>query len=192
MIKYYFFASKKDINVERFNDALYSAYSKIYEIHFLDEQNGYIVSDEYFYDSLESLIPVIMSDTDNSYTVLMCHDNSDLSRLALKKAKKGPNIYLTNMADLLFNLVIDGDYDLFFAVKKKFDTISRQLMLTAETFVSTGLNASLAAKKLYIHRNTFAYRLNQFIEATNLDIRDYHNAQFFSIVLRLISHSKFI
>lgn len=192
MIKYYFFASKKDINVERFNDALYSAYPKIYEIHFLDEQNGYIVSDEYFYDSLESLIPVIMSDTDNSYTVLMCHDNSDLSRLALNKAKKGPNIYLTNMADLLFNLVIDGDYDLFFAVKKKFDTISRQLMLTAETFVSTGLNASLAAKKLYIHRNTFAYRLNQFIEAINLDIRDYHNAQFFSIVLRLISHSKFI
>ncbi|MFA7378089.1 MAG: helix-turn-helix domain-containing protein [Bacilli bacterium] len=192
MIKYYFFASKKDINVERFNDALYSAYSKIYEIHFFDEQNGYIVSDEYFYDSLESLIPVIMSDTDNSYTILMCHDKSELSRLAIKKAKKGPNIYLTNMADLLFNLVIDGDFDLFYVIKKKIDTIPRQLMLTAETFVSTGLNASLAAKKLYIHRNTFSYRLNQFIEATNLDIRDYHNAQFFSLVLRLISHSKFI
>ncbi|MGN1075804.1 MAG: helix-turn-helix domain-containing protein, partial [Candidatus Enteromonas sp.] len=34
----------------------------------------------------------------------------------------------------------------------------------------------LSAQTLFVHRNTFLYRLNKFIELTNLDIRDYHNA----------------
>ncbi|HBB05327.1 MAG TPA: hypothetical protein DCZ41_01870, partial [Firmicutes bacterium] len=36
--------------------------------------------------------------------------------------------------------------------------------------------ACLTAETLYIHRNTFNYRLNAFIEKTGLDIREYHNA----------------
>lgn len=49
-------------------------------------------------------------------------------------------------------------------------------MQTGLTFILSGLNATLAAKRLYIHRNTFNYRLNKFIEQTSLDIRDFDNA----------------
>ena len=48
--------------------------------------------------------------------------------------------------------------------------------LTAGTYLRCGLDASLAANKLIVHRNTFNYRLNAFIARTGLDIRDYHNA----------------
>ncbi len=187
MIKYYFFASLNDIQNERFLDALNNAYKNIYSVNFIDKRSGYVLSDEYLYDYLETLLSVISSDTDNSYTVVMSHDDSQLSRLAIKKATQGRGVYLTNMADLILNLALNGDYDLVSLAKKRFNDIPRELMITAETFLSCGLNASLAAKKLYIHRNTFAYRLNQFIAVTELDIRDYHNAQFFSMVIRLLA-----
>jgi len=186
VVKYYFFASQKDISIERFNDALHSAYKNIFAINFFDAKSGYMLSDEYFYDSLETLIPVIMSDTDNTYTIVMCNDDNQIGRLALKKASHGRSLYLTDLADLILDLALEGDYELVHLAKKQYATVPRQLMVTAETFVSCGLNASLAAKKLYVHRNTFSYRLNQFIEATNLDIRDYHNAQFFNIINKLI------
>jgi sugar diacid utilization regulator len=190
MIKYYFFASLKDIQSERFSDALHNAYKNIFAIKFTDSKSGYVMSDEYLYDYLESLLSVISSDTDNSYTVVSSHEESELSRAAIRKAVQGRRVYLTNMADLILNLALDGDYELLRLAKKRFALVSRELMMTAETFISCGLNASLAAKKLYIHRNTFSYRLNQFIEATDLDIRDYHNAQFFSIVIKLLASGK--
>lgn len=185
VIKYYFFVSKKNINTERFGAALFNSYKNIFSMSFFDAKSGVLTSDEYLYDYLESLIPVIMSDTDNSYSFLMSHDDSILSREALKKMASGRGIHLINLADLLLNLAIEGDYDLVRMAKKQFAMVPRQLMVTAESFLSCGLNASLAAKKLYVHRNTFSYRLNQFIEATNLDIRDFHNALFFNILTKL-------
>jgi DNA-binding PucR family transcriptional regulator len=47
------------------------------------------------------------------------------------------------------------------------------------------LDATLSAKRLFVHRNTFLYRLNRFIELTNLDIRDYHNALFLELYFQL-------
>lgn len=184
MVKYYFFASKKDVNLEHFADVINNAYKNVYDIKILTSNTGYIIADEFFYDYLESLIPVISSDTDDSYVILLCNDDSPFARMALNKAKLGRGILVTS-ADLMLNLALHGDFELVRLAKKQFDALPRQLMLTAEAFISCGLNASLAAKKLYIHRNTFAYRLNQFIEATNLDIRDYHNAQFFTIYIKL-------
>lgn len=190
MVKYYFFASNKDNNIERFFDVIHSAYKNIYDIKVLSNSTGCIVADEFFYDYLESLIPVLSSDIDDSYVILMSHDNSPFSRRAFEKARHGRGVFMTTIADLLLNLALDGDFELASLAKKRLELVPRQLMLTAEAFLSCGLNASLAAKKLYIHRNTFSYRLNQFIEATQLDIRDYHNAQFFSIVSKLLASGK--
>ncbi|HNY74043.1 MAG: helix-turn-helix domain-containing protein [Bacilli bacterium] len=190
MVKYYFFISQKDINAERFNAALVSSYKNIFSITFFDGRSGYVLSDEHLYDYLESLIPVIMSDTDNSYQFLMSHDDSQVSRTAMKKMTKSRGVHLSTMADILLNLALENDFELISLAKRQYAAISRPLMVTAEMFISCGLNASLAAKKLYVHRNTFAYRLNQFIEATNLDIRDFHNALFFNIFTKLISNSR--
>ena len=56
---------------------------------------------------------------------------------------------------------------------------------TGVAYLACGLDASLAAKSLFLHRNTFNYRLNQFKEKTGVDLRDFHNAQLFSIYLSL-------
>jgi carbohydrate diacid regulator len=53
-------------------------------------------------------------------------------------------------------------------------------------FIHCGLNAIKTANKLYIHRNTFNYRLHKFIALTGLDIRDYRHALYFELASRLL------
>lgn len=49
------------------------------------------------------------------------------------------------------------------------------LLQTLEVFLECNANASLAAKKLYVHRNTIQYRLDRFTEKTGLSLKDFHN-----------------
>ncbi|OIK09703.1 helix-turn-helix domain-containing protein [Bacillus sp. MUM 13] len=51
-----------------------------------------------------------------------------------------------------------------------------ELIGTVKTYIECNSNASLAAKKLYIHRNSLQYRIDKFIEKTGLDIRTFHHA----------------
>jgi DNA-binding PucR family transcriptional regulator len=74
-----------------------------------------------------------------------------------------------------------GDRHMLEGVRHQFEGVPRELLLTATAFIESGLNATRASKKLYIHRNTFNYRLQKFIEWTSLDIRDYHHAFYFRL-----------
>lgn len=51
-----------------------------------------------------------------------------------------------------------------------------EVIHTVKTYIETSSNASLTAKKLYIHRNSLQYRIDRFIEKTGLDIRTFHHA----------------
>ena len=53
------------------------------------------------------------------------------------------------------------------------------------TFLKNNLNISLAAKKLFIHRNSLLYRIEKFQEITGLDIRYFQDAAFVSYCLLL-------
>jgi DNA-binding PucR family transcriptional regulator len=59
-----------------------------------------------------------------------------------------------------------GDYSSIPLLNAEFKEVPHELLLTAGTFLRCGLNASLAAETLIIHRNTFNYRLAQFIDLT--------------------------
>lgn len=69
--------------------------------------------------------------------------------------------------------------DLFRPIAK-----DEELLEAAKTYLACGLDACLAARSLFVHRNTFSYRLNAFFAKTGVDLRDYHNAQLFDIYLQ--------
>lgn len=58
--------------------------------------------------------------------------------------------------------------DLFYEDHEMFSSI--------KVFLENNLNASLTAKKLYIHRNTLQYRIDKFIEKTGIDLKDFYGA----------------
>lgn len=61
-----------------------------------------------------------------------------------------------------------------------------EMLRTIQVFLQCNLNASLTAKKLYIHRNSLQYRLDKFIESTGIDIRSFTNATFVSLAILLM------
>lgn len=51
-----------------------------------------------------------------------------------------------------------------------------ELMETMKVFLENNSNTSLAAKKLYVHRNTLQYRLEKFTEKTGMNLKDFNSA----------------
>jgi sugar diacid utilization regulator len=51
-----------------------------------------------------------------------------------------------------------------------------ETLATIQVYLENNLNASVTAKKLYIHRNTLQYRLDRFTEKTGVNLKDYPSA----------------
>jgi DNA-binding PucR family transcriptional regulator len=51
-----------------------------------------------------------------------------------------------------------------------------EIFLSIKVFLENNLNASVTAKKLYIHRNTLQYRIDKFVEKTGIQLKDFYGA----------------
>ncbi|WP_180230001.1 helix-turn-helix domain-containing protein [Bacillus sp. AFS073361] len=51
-----------------------------------------------------------------------------------------------------------------------------EMYSTIKVFLENNLNASLTAKKLYIHRNTLQYRIDKFIDKSGIQLKDFYGA----------------
>ena len=47
---------------------------------------------------------------------------------------------------------------------------------TVREFIENNMNSSVSAKKLYMHRNTLNYRIDNFIEATHINVKTFKGA----------------
>ncbi|QHE51321.1 CdaR family transcriptional regulator [Pontibacillus sp. HMF3514] len=57
------------------------------------------------------------------------------------------------------------------------DTIhDRELLKTVRVFLECNSNATLAAKELFMHRNSLQYRVEKYIEKTNINIKQFQGA----------------
>ncbi len=53
---------------------------------------------------------------------------------------------------------------------------NKEVIHTVREFIENNLNSSLSAKKLFMHRNTLNYRLDNFISATDINVRTFKGA----------------
>ncbi|MFC4322129.1 PucR family transcriptional regulator [Litchfieldia salsa] len=66
----------------------------------------------------------------------------------------------------------------------------KELLDTVKVFLESNLNVSLAAKKLYMHRNSLQYRIDKFIEKTGIDIKHFQGA--ITTYLAIINQEQFL
>jgi hypothetical protein len=52
----------------------------------------------------------------------------------------------------------------------------KEMVQSIKVYIESGFNISVAAKKLYIHRNSLQYRVDRFAERTGIDVRQFHQA----------------
>lgn len=180
MHRYYLFRSNVPLDKRYFASAL-EGYP--YEIDWHSPYSGSLYSDEDFSSHLDDVLDAIREDMGASLTILSSHNDGPLEYHLLEKCfllHPNTNMFLAHM---MFEEIAKGDLSCIPLLKKEFEKVPHECILTAEAFLRSGLNASLAANTLYIHRNTFNYRLARFIDYCGLDIRDYHNALVFEIYL---------
>ena len=176
MDKYFLFLGQNPIPKGYFASSLEELGIARSDIEFDDDRSGYFVADSRLAPGIDDVMAVLHDDMGFSLAMLCCHQNSSFE----KKLVQGALRYMPNQCcfptDVIMREISFGDFSSYAPLVKLFRDIPRDLMLTAGTYRRCGLDASLAANKLIVHRNTFNYRLNAFINKTGLDIRDYHNA----------------
>lgn len=63
--------------------------------------------------------------------------------------------------------------------------ISNNDLDTLKAFLKCNGNILLASSELYVHRNTFNYRLNHLIDSLNVDIRDLNTLMFLNLIINI-------
>jgi hypothetical protein len=64
-----------------------------------------------------------------------------------------------------------------------------EMFSTIKAFLENNLNASMTAKKLYIHRNTLQYRIDKFVEKTGIGLKDFYGAFIVFLACLLFEHN---
>lgn len=176
MIKYYYFASQYKLDKSSFDDIIRNSYSQYLEIEYFDNYSGIILADENFFVRINSIIDVLTLDLNTNFIFLESYKMCTLAEKTLYKLIKDKKYGVFAVSLVVLQYYLSNDFELYQDLKKEFQNIKKELLDTAIAYINCNMNACLASKSLYIHRNTFNYRLNKFIEQTGLDIRNYNNS----------------
>lgn len=101
-------------------------------------------------------------------------DDFSFMRLSLKELLKLKNGYLYTLAQL-FILGSDAYRLHALALLEQED----ELLKTADMYVLALGNAYLASQALFLHRNTFNYRMKKFYDKTKIDLRNLELRNFY-------------
>jgi hypothetical protein len=138
-----------------------------------------------FYLQLLNTISMVVHDINQTVTVLVTHSKSKASLFYLNKAHSLMMGRVISVAELIFNMVQVGDNSYKEIFLYEFKGINHELLVTMESYLHSGFSGEKTSEQLYLHRNTFRYRLNQFILLTNLDIRDFFNGLYLLYYIEL-------
>lgn len=185
MMKYYLFLAATPLNRELWEESLSSLIKEPLSFTYESDRKGYLIASEKLGVILQDCLYNIHEDLGITITVMIAHRDGPLEEKLLREALSYfPNqcLYLT---DMLMRELSFGDYSSFPLLSNEFKNVPHDLLLTAGTYLRCSMNASDTAASLFIHRNTFNYRLSAFIAQTGLDIRDYHNALLLELYFQL-------
>ncbi|MBM7659957.1 DNA-binding PucR family transcriptional regulator [Bacillus mesophilus] len=105
----------------------------------------------------------------------------------LSKLKiKNKNIYRF-YETIPYVLLKETSEDTTYKIESLVKDFSAEDLQSIKVYIENGLNVSLAAKKLFMHRNSLQYRVDKFIDKTGVDIKSFDGA--LVIYLAIISQN---
>ena len=189
-----FFQIPKDqLQPADFKDALNQLFEKDIIILWESEIKGVIVdiklADYEEEISLEEIIDVLMSDLYTKIRFFVSpylteveqakyHFDQLISQASVVFSYSDNNVisYIEAIPYMLIEqLTLELKDELQNLIPQEFQH-DKEFLRMMEVFLKSNLNVSVAAKKLYMHRNSLQYRIEKFKEKTDLDIRNFHHA----------------
>ena len=71
-----------------------------------------------------------------------------------------------------------------------FDKIPDELLQTVYNYIKCNQSIAKTSDLMFTHRNTINYRINKFINMTNINVRELNNSMFVYFVISLINVRK--
>jgi hypothetical protein len=134
---------------------------------------------------LRVLYEPLRDDLGIKLTMIIGFDHEPLMRLALAMASESYAGKVIELGDVLVLESSRADHRLVIALDQVLSKVSKDVMDSARMYLLTGGNSVQAARLLYVHRNTFSYRLAKFIDQTDIDLRESTLAYFLHIFFTL-------
>lgn len=92
---------------------------------------------------------------------------------------------ITYLVDVILLEMLNHKSNLLLQLHQTLSEINHENIVTAKAFLENDSNALLASESLYVHRNTFSYRMMKLLDQSNIDLRDFHCARLFQLWLTL-------
>lgn len=198
----YFSFTPNKLKPKAFKDAIQTIFATHIPILWENEHSGLMVEEQTIEETIsyEQIVDVLMSDlyvkikffvgpylsemndTGAYYTALRQYAKSAFScaeKAVISYTEAIPLLLIDQLKPnlLIPELVLQEVYG------------DDELLNTINTFIDCNLNTSVAAKVLFMHRNSLQYRIDKFIEKTGIDIRDFKQAM--TVKLAIIMKNRF-
>ncbi|MFC2947935.1 PucR family transcriptional regulator [Virgibacillus sediminis] len=189
----YFFIQKNQLDPHLFREAIHEAFARPIPIIWKNKHEGILIEEEPSPAedpiSYEQIIHVLMSDLYvkinfflGPYVENPVHAR-DYYEFLVEYAPTAisysdvPVITFTDSIPLLFIHQADSVFLQQFPemILKEFAG-DKEMLATVRTYIQSNMNISVAAKELFMHRNSLQYRLDKFISRTGIDIRQFRQA----------------
>ncbi|MGI6392725.1 MAG: helix-turn-helix domain-containing protein [Candidatus Izemoplasmatales bacterium] len=80
-------------------------------------------------------------------------------------------------------IVLEGIHDVRNGLRNYYyNTFGAEIIQTVQGFIKANLNQSVAAKQLYLHRNTLNYRIDHFIAYSEINVKSFFGAYAFYLL----------
>ncbi len=170
---------------ENLNEELLSFFESLNDnitIESVEEDVITLIDSDYFNEEpidLESFQMLLIEDFDSMVTIVIepyLKEDFELGDYIRPFISKLPhNVYY--FEDLITYIVLKANEELKVKVKEYIlSKVNAEVIHTVREFIENNMNSSLSAKKLFMHRNTLNYRIDNFIESTNINVRTFKGA----------------
>lgn len=145
---------------------------------FEDEYGYYTIVEDYEFKTLQLICG------EENIKFMISHNRDNLCHTMLNYCNYAADEYY-HISDLVLKQLMLNNVKVQKELQKLFINVEPHLVHTAFTYLLNNLNSIKTAKDIYIHRNTFNYRIQQFIDQCGVDIRDYKNSLLFYYYIQL-------
>ncbi|MFC3039536.1 PucR family transcriptional regulator [Virgibacillus xinjiangensis] len=200
----YFSIQKDRVEPRLFREAIHQSLARPVPILWKNEQEGILIEEGLVpaEDSVsyEQIIDVLMSDLYvkiNFFIGPYVKETKDAGAYYGFLMNHAPSVLpysdgsVLTFTDSIPYLLIDGADREFLckmpALMLREFADDEEMLSTVRIFIESNMNVSVAAKQLFMHRNSLQYRLDKFISRTGIDIRQFHQAV--SVYLALLARN---
>lgn len=140
------------------------------EVMIIKAGSDFTLSD--FYKMREFILEELLLDFVGLYVP---HD-FDIVIEDLKNSFRRINFGIYDISSMIIEVCMDKQEPLKQKLKSYYySLVGVEIIDTVLGFIENNFNASLTSKKLYLHRNTLNYRLDNFIRRSEIDIKQFRN-----------------